>query len=253
MRLLIVSNKSSSNYSKMHTYTISNPQSSSSGKRSIPNKKMLNMHSKDEDDISELLIDSPRENKSSRNKPSIRVGGSECWSQQNKKYITTKSGKQLYYLFSDISKEDIKFELEEETTTLSNKNISGGYTFSGTTSDRNISGANVPSYVIYPAGDTWIGVDTAITDIEQDIYTIFLEFLREYFTEDLNRFWEKYDSIIKNEGVDSADSIAKGKSKNKKSNEANTAKSSPNIHFTTEDLPRAIPGGRYGCAQFAKT
>jgi hypothetical protein len=237
----------------MHTYTISNPQSSSSGKRSIPNKKILNMHSKDEDDISDLLIDSPRENKSSRNKPSIRIGGSECWSQQNKKYITTKSGKQLYYLFSDISKEDIKFELEEETTTLSNKNIPGGCTFSGTASDRNMSGTNVPCYVIYPAGDTWIGVDTVIADIEQEIYWIFLEFLKEYFTEDLNKFWEKYDSVIKNEGVDSADSIKKFKSKNKNSNEANTAKSRPSIHFSSEDMPRAIPGGRYGWAQFAKT
>ena len=94
-----------------------------------------------------------------------------------------------------------------------------------------MSGTNVPTYVIFPAGDTWVGVDTAITDIDQEIYSVFLEFLKEYFTEDLNKFWEKYDSIIKNEGVDSADGIAKLKSKNKNSHDVNTTKSSPNIQF----------------------
>jgi hypothetical protein len=173
--------KASSNYSKTHTYTISNPQSSSTYKNPKKQTKVSNQSSNDEGAISDLLIDSPTENKSSRNKPSIRVGGSERWSHSAKKYITTRTGKKLYYQFTDITKEDINFDIEEDFSTT----------------DSNVSTSTISSYVIYPAGETWVGVDQSTSEIDQDIYDVFIEFLKEYFTDDLKAFWERYDSVIK--------------------------------------------------------
>jgi hypothetical protein len=227
--------KCSSNFTKTHTYTISNPQSSSTSKKPVL-KKTMNLPTKEDSDISELLIESPQENKASRNKSGIRVGGSERWSHSSKKYITTRNGKKLYYQFSDIAKEDIKFELEEDYTTT----------------DSNMSSNNLTTYIIYPAGEAWVGVDQTTTDIDQDTYSIFLDFLKEYFTEDLNNFWDKYDSIINNEGIEHDEKVKKAK-KHRNSTEAATPKASGLINYPQDEVSRAIPGGRYGCAQFAKT
>lgn len=226
----------SSNFTKTHTYTISNPQSSSTSKKPILNKRTMDLPTKEDSDISDLLIESPQENKASRNKSGIRIGGSERWSHSSKKYITTRSGKKLYYQFSDIAKEDIKFELEEDYTTT----------------DSNMSSNNLTTYIIYPAGEAWVGIDQTITDIDQDTYAIFLDFLKEYFTEDLNNFWDKYDSIINNEGIEHDEKVKKAK-KHRNSTEAATPKASGLINYPQDELSRAIPGGRYGCAQFAKT
>lgn len=228
--------RASANFSKTHTYTISNPQSSSTTKSKMISKKNSNPPMKEEGSISDLLMDSPKENKSSRNKPSIRVGGSERWSNTNRKYITTRSGKKLYYQFSDITKEDIHFEIEEDYSTT----------------DSNVSGTNLTSYIIYPAGESWMGVDQSTSDIDQETYDVFINFLKEYFTEDLIKFWDKYDSILKNEGVEHEDKLKKSK-KHRNSTEAALSKSTGLINYHHDDISRAIPGGRYGCAQFAKT
>ena len=207
--------KTTLSYSKTHTYTISNPQSSSTGNQPSSQKKNLNLYSKDEYDISELL-DSPPENKASRNKQSIRTSGSEWWSNYNRKYISTRSGKKLFFQFSDISREEIKFDLEEDFTTT----------------DSNMSNNNLTNYIIFPSGESWVGVDQLSADIEADmswktctkseisiknndleklqndtlqgtdkdksgsdwshliLWFKFVEFLKEYFTEDISKFWK---------------------------------------------------------------
>lgn len=229
--------KACTDFSKTHTYTISNPQSSSNCKKPIYNKKGGNPNSKDDCDLSDLLVDSPKENKSSRNKPSIRVGGSERWSHSSKKYITTRNGKKLYYQFDDITKEEIKFELEEDYTTT----------------DSNVSGSSLTSYIIYPAGESWIGVDQMTTDIDNSTYNIFINFLKEYFNDDLTKFWDKYDSILKNEAMDLEDKSKKAKKHRNSAEEGVSSKIGGLINYPQEEAYRAIPGGRYGCAQFAKT
>lgn len=165
------------------------------------------------------------------------MGGSERWSHNSKKYITTRTGKKLYYQFDDMTQEDIRFDLEEDYSTT----------------DSNVSTSNISSYIIYPAGESWVGVDQCTSEVDPELYQIFIDFLKEYFTEDLNKFWEKYDSIIKNEGFTEEEAKLRKVKKHRNSSEAGNSKTSGIINYSSEDAYRAIPGGRYGCAQFAKT
>ena len=270
--------KTTLSYSKTHTYTISNPQSSTNGSQPSSQKKSLNLHSKDEYDISELL-DSPTENKASRNKQSIRTSGSEWWSNYNRKYISTRSGKKLFFQFSDIAREEIKFELEEDFTTT----------------DSNVSNNNLTNYIIFPAGENWTGVDQLPADIEADLtcrvwnksevtskksdlekspndsvqnvakdkfisewshqvlWVKFVEFLKEYFTEDINKFWEKYDLDDNTNDQDQEEKIKKSKKHRNSTEVTSISPIGGFIYSPIDEGLRAIPGGRYGCAQFAKT
>ena len=270
--------KTTSNYSKSHTYTISNPQSNIVSSQNLGHKKTLDFHSKDEYDILELL-DSPIEAKSSRNKQSIRTGGSECWSNYNRKYILARNGKKLYFQFSDIVKEEIKFDLEEDFSTT----------------DSNVSNNNLTNYIIFPAGESWAGVDQLSADIDSDLsckvcskydilsntndndslvevtdaskegrgnqewthillWTKFIDFLKEYFTEDILKFWDKYEQ---EGGTDDCKFTDKNKIKSNKSRKSiEVIKPSSilgPITSTVDESYRAIPGGRYGWAQFVKS
>lgn len=168
---------------------------------------------------SSLLSSAPEENKASRNKPRIKIGGSERRSHYSKKFIHTKNGKKLYYQFSDGTREDILFELEEDFSTT----------------DSNVSGCQQSSYIIYPAGDTWIGYDQSPNDkVDEEVYNTFISFLKEYFSNDLQTFWEKYDSVIKKEGVDHDAKTLKSK-KHRNSTEASNSKNSGQISNLTEE------------------
>ena len=238
--LIISIKKASANFSKSHTYTVSNPQSSSINKKNTENKEEEIQH-KEVEDIQEsefpalnspndLLPKSTNENKSSRNKPGIRIGGSERWSHHSKKFINTKTGKKLFYQFSDITKEDIEFEIEEDCNTT----------------DSNMSTSMISSYIIYPAGETWVGFDQSTNDkVDPETYTIFIEFLKEYFTYDLQHFIDKYDSIIKNEGIEQDDKLFNSK-RHRNSTENSTTKSCSGMNTASEERYKAIPGGRYG-------
>lgn len=242
--------KSSSSFTKTHSYTISNPQSSShyiKGPTVKPNQhfdlgKLKNkhiprnqLHSKEDYDITELMIsDAPEENKASRNKPSIANCNTERWSHSNKRYISTRNGKKLYYLFDNINKEPMKFELEEDFCTT----------------ESNVSGTNSTQYIIYPMGESWIGIDQSTGEVDADLYEKFLTFLKEYFTGDLKNFWNKYEAP---QNTDLTDSDEKKLGKHRNSTEVGDKKSLGLMNYTPEEGPRAIPGGRYGCAQFIKT
>lgn len=193
------------------------------------------MYSRDEYDITDLIIESPVDNKASRNKPSIPSSCSEKWSNHNRKYITTRNGKKLYYLPDNIHKEDIRFELEEDFSTT----------------DSNVSGANAISYIIYPQSESWIGVDQSTADIDPHLYDKFMTFLKEYFTEDLSNFWSKYENSINTEPI--LEPGVKKTKKQRNSTDVEDKKSLGLMNYAPEDGPRAIPGGRYGCAQFIKT
>lgn len=234
--------KKKSNFLNSHTDSISN------AKTSIAEKSDQNSQQKEDSELndadfpalsgsSDLLPTAPEENKASRNKPRIKVGGSERRSHHAKKFISTKTGKKLYNQFSDGAREEIMFELEEDFSTT----------------DSNVSNCQQSSYIIYPAGETWVGFDQSPNEkVDQDVYNTFIEFLKEYFTDDLQNFWDKYDSIIKNEGIENEIKVNKSK-KHRNSTEASNSKNSGVISSLNDDKYKAIPGGRYGCAQFAKT
>lgn len=82
----------------------------------------------------------------------------------------------------------------------------------------------------------------------------FIHFLKEYFTEDIVKFWDKYELESCNDDDANGDKAKFKVNKSRKSTEVH--KTNPilaNAMSTGDELYRAIPGGRYGCAQFVKT
>lgn len=108
------------------------------------------------------------------------------------------------------------------------------------------------NYIIYPEGQKWSGVDGKSSTVDQEVYQEFINFLEEYFTGDLDEFWEKYGKDLPGEERKKGGRLSKTQSQrhSTESNEMNPI----GLHASTYDEnTRAIPGGRYGCAQFVKS
>jgi hypothetical protein len=106
-------------------------------------------------------------------------------------------------------------------------------------------GTQTKSYVIFPKGTKWEGVDQRLDEIDPDLYSSFKTFLESYFIEDLNKFWSETKGIsdIQDQGFNSG--IEKTfvwntsvRSRPRKSED----------EYVDDEDSRAIPGGRYGCA-----
>lgn len=85
------------------------------------------------------------------------------------------------------------------------------------------------------------------------LWAKFVKFLKEYFTDDITKFWNKYDPDENYSEQQYEENIRKPK-KHRNSTEAQ--KTNTNYGFNSNLIDeglRAIPGGRYGCAQFVKT
>jgi len=116
-----------------------------------------------------------------------------------------------------------------------------------------MSGTNLTSYIIYPAGEIWIGVDQSPCEIDKETYNIFLDFLKDYFYQpsDIGIIKERSESASK-QRVDSNFDNDIGvhtenfNQKHRNSQEVNTTKSSNLTDATNNEALRAIPGGRYG-------
>lgn len=129
--------------------------------------------------------------RAARNKAGLRNANSGKFSHPYKTFMKTKTGKKLYYPKDGLPTEDFKFELEEDLSSV----------------DCNTSNSSTVNYIIYPAGDTWVGIDQSTASVDETLYETFINFLKEYFTEDLNDFWNKYDTTTTEYGADNSNDL----------------------------------------------
>jgi hypothetical protein len=222
--------------SAQHNHAGSNPQSSSYFHQSNKTQRYQHLHCSEDYEADKLKCYGPLTSHTSRNNDMSKIGGSFRRTHSNRKYIPTRSGKKLYHINSDLSGERITFELEEDTSNI----------------DCNTSTVETKSYLIFPSGESWIGVDGKTNNIDPEAYKIFVSFLEEYFTGDLDEFWSKYSPLDTHEYKRKSSKAQKsqGKKASTESTEMNPI-GMPNSTF--DENTRAIPGGRYGCAQFVKS
>ena len=212
-----------------HNHAGSNPQSSSYFHKPTKTQRYQHLHGSDEYQKDQHKFYGSLPRYPSRNVGVSKTGGSMRMSNSNSKYITTRSGKKLYHVNSEFKNEQMAFELEED---LLNTEVA----------------TELKTYLIYPSGERWVGVDGKASEVDQHTYKEFVGFLEEYFTGDLDEFWKK-NSPIDNLIVTSGARHQKGINSTG-SNEMNPI-GMPNANF--DGNTRAIPGGRYGCAQFVKS
>ena len=128
------------------------------------------------------------------------------------------------YIGSNTDIQVIQFDVEESADPLS----------------------GVKQNVIYPRGEKWEGIDqlNPSTILNTQLYADFKLFMKDYFTTTLKYFWNKYKQTDTNTS--------------NTSNTSNTLDCSENggeKRMGEEQVVeegKAIPGGRYGCAQFVK-
>jgi len=124
----------------------------------------------------------------------------------------------------------------------------------------------IKMYQVYPFNDIWKSYDQHTEESEffnQRLWDDFIDFLKEYFTGNEEEFWAAqghHRKIFSDGGGDSASKAkiwaSSVESVLTKSNEGGKARK----HGNKSDLQkmkemedsRAIPGGRYGCAQFLR-
>lgn len=84
-----------------------------------------------------------------------------------------------------------------------------------------------------------------------EVYQEFVNFLEEYFTGDLDVFWGKYGKDLT---LDKKMAKRLSKTQTQRHSTESNEMNPIGLHASTYDEnTRAIPGGRYGCAQFVKS
>lgn len=152
--------------SGQHNHAGSNPQGCSYFNKYYKNYKYQNLHGSEEYDSETMKFYGPLTSHNSRNSCMTKMGGSLRRTNSLRKYITTRSGKKLYHLESELEENTLSFELEEDISNL----------------DPNNGSIDIKTYLIYPEGDKWMGVDGKTNTVNPDIYKAFVNFLEEYFT-----------------------------------------------------------------------
>jgi hypothetical protein len=126
--------------------------------------------------------------------------------------------------------------------------------------------------LIFPLADSWEGVDQKTSDAQPPLYDEFKAFMNLYFTTDPNKFWSQFDkSTVQNTHGQTqslthtqshsqkkgsyawASSVENALTRADSSKGLNPSNSGKHLDEEPDDENRAIPGGRYGCAQFLKT
>lgn len=220
-----------------HNHAGSNPQSSSYFQKYHKNSRYQNLRGSEDYDAEHLKMYGPLTTQNTRNLGMPKTGGSMSRTQTDIKYIPTRSGKKLYHVSQDFqNNEKILFELEEDISSM----------------ECNTNTMEPKTYLIYPQGDTWVGVDGKNSQVDPVVYKEFIRFLEEYFTGDLEEFWDKYcPQICASENINPNRIV---KSKQQRNSTESVEMNPIGIKNSTfDENTRAIPGGRYGCAQFVKT
>jgi hypothetical protein len=113
---------------------------------------------------------------------------------------------------------------------------------------------NTDTYVLYLTNDDWIPEDQGTIDENSEEWKGFMVFITNFFREEENSIDQKNNSFSKNPHQD-LDLLDQGKKTMWSSSVENVLNRSTNKKDKSlkisEDI-KAIPGGRYGCAQFIK-
>ena len=220
-----------------HNHAVSNPQGWSSFSKQYKNYRYQHSHGSEDYDAESLKVYGPLSSNYSRNSWMPKMGGSLRRVNSFRKYNTTRSGNKLYHLNTDLETEKISFELEEDISNI----------------DPNSSWIEVKTYLIYPEGDKWNGVDGKANSVDSELYQEFVNFLEEYFTSELEEFWEKY-GFPTTLSEDNKNNHRIPKTQKQRSSVESNEMNPIGMHAAAYDEnTRAIPGGRYGWAQFVKS
>lgn len=137
-----------------HNHAGSNPQSSSYFNKPNKTQRYQNLRgSEDYEAEHKHNLNSHLPSCQSRNVGSMKTGGSMRMNNSYSKGITTRSGKRLYHLSQfEVKTDHIAFEIEEDISNL----------------DPNSSVVEPLTFLIYPEGEKWTGVDGKSCEVDEE-------------------------------------------------------------------------------------